>query len=236
MRDKVAAACRMAAFSLLCTAIALALINAQSFAARGALGVNPPTIASDIAASPAMAGSVRLPQVVPANLTSQVPLPSLGGVLNAPLVLAGTSAPIAQATATMPAQAVIHPLAAPHLPPFITAPGETDVLMNVVLGFLVSTVLFILILYFRLHALPEHIAHNSQKVQYEIVAVLALLSLFTHNHIYWIVGLLLALVRLPDFSTPLSGMAHSLEKIAESQQRSPTSEPTSSRPRSYVVS
>jgi hypothetical protein len=82
-------------------------------------------------------------------------------------------------------------------------------------------VLLVGVLYFRLHALPEHIAHRATKVQYEIVAVLVLLSLFTHDHIYWIAGLLLALVQIPDFSTPLSGMANSLAKMARAREEPP---------------
>lgn len=115
----------------------------------------------------------------------------------------------------------IHPEATHHLPFFITPPGETDILMNVMIVFLALIVFLIGILYLRLHALPEHMAHRTQKVQYEIVAVLALISLFTHNHIYWIIGLLLALVQLPDFSTPLSRMADSLAKMAGTR-RSPS--------------
>ena len=91
----------------------------------------------------------------------------------------------------------IHPEATHHLPFFITPPGETDILMNVMMVFLALVVFLIGILYLRLHALPEHMAHRTQKVQYEIVAVLALISLFTHNHLYWIIGLLLALVQIP---------------------------------------
>jgi hypothetical protein len=114
----------------------------------------------------------------------------------------------------------IHPEATHHLPFFITPPGETDILMNVMIVFLALVVFLIGILYLRLHALPEHMAHSTQKVQYEIVAVLALISLFTHNHIYWIIGLLLALVQLPDFSTPLTRMADSLARMAGAK-RSP---------------
>ncbi len=77
------------------------------------------------------------------------------------------------------------------------------------------------ILYFRLHALPEHMAHGTSKVQLQIVGVLGLLSLFTHNHIYWIAGLLLALIPFPDFSTPLKGMAESLAKMAGAKQLQP---------------
>ncbi len=42
-------------------------------------------------------------------------------------------------------------------------------------------------------------AHRGKKVQMEIVAVLAPISLLTHNHLFWIAGLLLALIDLPDF-------------------------------------
>jgi hypothetical protein len=70
------------------------------------------------------------------------------------------------------------------------------------------------VLYWRLHALPEKLAHRGEKIQYQFVAVLGLLSLFTHNHAFWVAGLLLAFVRLPDFSTPLTTMARSLSKMA----------------------
>ena len=46
------------------------------------------------------------------------------------------------------------------------------------------------------------------------MAVLGLLALFTHIHMFWIAGLLLALIDLPDFSTPLRSIASSVERIA----------------------
>lgn len=108
----------------------------------------------------------------------------------------------------------LHPLAAHHLPPFITPPGETDVLMVVMIVFLVAIILGVGNLYLRLHSLPERMAHRAHKIQFEIVAVLALLALFTHNHLYWVAALLLALVQIPDFWTPLATMAEAQEKIA----------------------
>jgi hypothetical protein len=44
--------------------------------------------------------------------------------------------------------------------------------------------------------------------------VLGLLALFTHVHAFWVAGLLLALIDVPDFGTPMRRMAGSLEKIA----------------------
>jgi len=103
-----------------------------------------------------------------------------------------------------------------HLPFYLARPGETDWLMIVMGVFLILAVLGVGNIYLRLHSLPERMAHKSQKLQFEIVAVLGLISLFTHIHIFWIAGLLLALVDLPDFSTPLSRIAGSVEKIADS--------------------
>lgn len=108
----------------------------------------------------------------------------------------------------------LHPSAPHHLPGFITAPGDTDTLLVVVGIVLIGAVLMVGNLYLHLHALPERMAHKSQKLQFEIVAVLGLLALFTHNHLFWVIGLLLALVDLPDFGTPLRRIAGSVEKIA----------------------
>jgi hypothetical protein len=113
----------------------------------------------------------------------------------------------------------IHPGAPHHLPPFITAPGETDYFYNGSAIFIVVLVLALGSLYFRLHALPERLAHkNPNKVQFEIVAVLALLALFTHNTIFWVAALLLAFVRFPDFATPLTAMAESLARLASGRR------------------
>ena len=107
----------------------------------------------------------------------------------------------------------LHPEATHHLPIFITPPGQTDVLMVATAGFLALAVVTFGVLYFRLHSLPEHIAHKSQKVQMELVAVLCLIALFTHMHIFWIAALILAFIDMPDFGTPLRRIAHSVEKM-----------------------
>src|SRR3984893_13702973 len=109
----------------------------------------------------------------------------------------------------------LHPIAPHDLPGFITAPGDTDTLMVVVGVILIAAVLGVGNIYLRLHSLPERMAHKSQKLQFEIVAVLGLIALFTHIHLFWIAGLLLAMVDLPDFSTPLARIAGSVEKIAD---------------------
>jgi hypothetical protein len=109
----------------------------------------------------------------------------------------------------------MHPLAPHHMPFYITGPNETDYLMLGTGIFLVAAVLWVGTLYWRLHSLPERMAHKSQKLQFEVVAVLGLISLFTHNHIFWIAGLLLALIDIPDFGTPMRNIADSVERIAD---------------------
>ena len=123
----------------------------------------------------------------------------------------------------------IHAAAPHHLPAFITAPGESDFLMVGMAVFLVLAVLMVGNLFLKLHTLPERLAHRGHKLQFEIVAVLGLLALFTHIHAFWVAGLLLAMIDLPDFGTPLGRIAGSLEKIADRSPVDATSDTTKSR-------
>ena len=119
-----------------------------------------------------------------------------------------------------------HPAASHHLPWFLTAPGDSDILFTITTIVLIAVVFGLGSLFFRLHSLPERMGHK--KLQFEIVAVLGLLSLFTHQHIFWVAGLLLALIDLPDFQTPLKRIATSLEKI--SGTKSPAEEEPAPQP------
>jgi len=110
--------------------------------------------------------------------------------------------------------ASLNPAAPHHMPGFITAPGETDVLMVAMAIFLLGAVMAFGLVFRRLHTLPERMAHKSKKIQMEVVAVLGLLALFTHQHIFWVIGLLLAVIDIPDVGGALGRMAGSLEKIA----------------------
>jgi len=110
--------------------------------------------------------------------------------------------------------AELHPAAPHHLPFFIPGPDGSDpVLMGTGL-FLIGAVVAFGLLFLRIHTLPERMAHRGHKLQFEVVAVLCLLSLFTHQHIFWVIGLFLALIDLPDFSGPLRRIAGSTERIA----------------------
>ncbi|WP_211596185.1 hypothetical protein [Paracoccus aestuariivivens] len=124
-------------------------------------------------------------------------------------------------------ETLLHPEAVAHLPPFVTLPGQTDWLMIATGIFLLVAVVGVGVFYFKLHALPEQMAHRGQKIQLELVAVLALISLFTHNHAFWIAGLLIAIIPIPDFTTPLTSMAHSLGRMAGISPSQPPVEPAS---------
>ena len=121
------------------------------------------------------------------------------------------------ASAIEPHQSARHPSAAHHQPPFITPPGETDALLVVIAFVMVAAVLAFGVFFFWLHNLPERLVHNSTKAQFDIVAALALLSLLTHIHLFWVLALLIALVKIPmpDFTGLLGRIAGSLEKIAD---------------------
>lgn len=113
-----------------------------------------------------------------------------------------------------------NPIATSHAPWFITAPGTPDTLLNLMAVVLIATILFFGVFFFWLHALPERLVHKSSKFHIDLVAVLALLSLFTHIHAFWVAALLLAFVKVPDlsrsyFGRTLERMTASLEQIAE---------------------
>ncbi|MBX9930900.1 MAG: hypothetical protein K2Y56_05095 [Methylobacterium sp.] len=108
----------------------------------------------------------------------------------------------------------INPAAPHHLPIFIPPADGTDVFMSVMAVVLVVVVMAAGLLFLRLHTLPERMAHKSHKLQFEIVAVLGLLALFTHIHLFWVMGLLLALIDIPNFGGTLSRIAGSLERMA----------------------
>jgi hypothetical protein len=108
-----------------------------------------------------------------------------------------------------------HPAATHHLPWFLSGPGESDVLLTFTTIVVIATVFGLGVVFFRLHSLPERLGHK--KLQFEIVAVLGLLSLLTHVHAFWVAGLLLALIDLPDFQTPLKRIATSLEKLSHTE-------------------
>jgi hypothetical protein len=107
----------------------------------------------------------------------------------------------------------LHPLAPDHLPRFLPGP-DGDPLFTIVLWLLIILLMVVGNLYLKLHAIPERMAHKHNNTQLQVVMLLAILALFTHNNLFWIAALLLSVIRLPDFTTPLNSIAKSLKKLA----------------------
>jgi len=103
-----------------------------------------------------------------------------------------------------------------HIPRYL-AGADSDPLMIVMAVILIVVILIAGVLYFKLHAVPEHIAHGKNHTQVQLIAVLTILALFTHNNIFWVAALVLAVVEFPDFLAPLKSIAKSLEIIAKSK-------------------
>jgi hypothetical protein len=77
-------------------------------------------------------------------------------------------------------QETIHPLAPDHLPGFIPAADGSDPLFTFVVIFLIVLFLAVGIFYLKLHSLPERLGHKQNNTQLQLIAVLAVLALFTH--------------------------------------------------------
>ncbi|AAZ24315.1 hypothetical protein [Colwellia psychrerythraea] len=105
-----------------------------------------------------------------------------------------------------------------HIPGYL-AGANSDPLMVVMAVILIVLVLIAGVFYFKLHAVPEHIAHGKNHTQIQLITILTILALFTHNNIFWVAALVLAVVELPDFLTPLQSIAKSLTTIAQSKEQ-----------------
>jgi hypothetical protein len=108
---------------------------------------------------------------------------------------------------------------APHtLPRYIPGPDGSDPLFTIVVALILILGLVLGAVYFKLHALPERMAHRKNSTQLQLIAVLAILALLTHNNVFWVAALLLAVVRLPDLVTPINSIDQSLKELAGRQK------------------
>ena len=113
---------------------------------------------------------------------------------------------------------VVHPLAPHELPRYIPGADGSDPLFTVVIWLLIILLMVFGNLYLKLHALPERLAHKRSSAQLQLIAILAVLALFTHNNLFWVAALLLAVMRLPDWSTPINSIADSLARMAPKEE------------------
>lgn len=107
-----------------------------------------------------------------------------------------------------------HPMAPDHLPGYFAMADGSDSLFTMMVFFLLSIILLLGVAYFTLHALPERMAHQGNSAQLQLISVLVMLALFTHNNIFWFVALALAAFRPPDLVSPLNSIAQSLQNLA----------------------
>ncbi len=109
----------------------------------------------------------------------------------------------------------INPAATNELAFFITAPGEPDILLIIMAGFLILVAVLVGQYLLHLYGIPHRRTHTIQR---EVVVVLALLGLLTLNPYLWLAALLLALAPLPDLSTPINRMSEALTHLADKKQ------------------
>jgi hypothetical protein len=107
-----------------------------------------------------------------------------------------------------------NPIATTHMPFFITAPGESDVLFNATLVLVVACIILTGVVFLTIHSLPERMAHKSKKILLDLIALLCLLALLTHEHLFWFAAIVLAFIDIPDFLTPVNRIAKSVETMA----------------------
>ena len=115
----------------------------------------------------------------------------------------------------------IHPLAPHSLPPFVGAADGSDPLFSAIIFIVILAVLGVGVFYLKLHAIPEQLAHKHGNTQSQLIMVLALLALFTHNNVFWVAALILALLKLPDFLTPINSISESLKKMTQEEAEAP---------------
>ena len=93
----------------------------------------------------------------------------------------------------------MHPAAPDHLPGFIVAPGEVDVLFISVTIFLTISIVIIGSFYSKRFSINNVINNRSYVIKAEVLAMLVLAMIITQNKYFGIAALLLAFIRIPDF-------------------------------------
>jgi hypothetical protein len=82
------------------------------------------------------------------------------------------------------------------------------------LVFVVACIILTGVVFLTIHSLPERMAHKSKKILLDLIALLCLLALLTHEHLFWFAAIVLAFIDVPDFLTPVNRIAKSVETMA----------------------
>lgn len=115
----------------------------------------------------------------------------------------------------------LHPLATGHIPRYVVAADGSDYLFSAMVIFFVVLVVLIGVGYLTLHSVPEKMAHENNHPQFQLVGILALLALFTHNGIFWVAAILVAGFQFPDFATPLRNIADAIKSLGQNPVAAP---------------
>ncbi|WP_370645669.1 hypothetical protein [Ruegeria sp. Ofav3-42] len=123
--------------------------------------------------------------------------------------------------------AELHPMATGHIPSYVTQADGSDFLLTFMFVFTVLVIVLIGVGYFTLHSIPEKIAHESNHPQFQLVGILALLALFTHNGLFWVAAILVAGFQFPDVAAPLRAIADAIRSLGNQRGDEPLpAEPT----------
>ncbi|NOD88664.1 hypothetical protein GS646_12255 [Ruegeria sp. HKCCD4315] len=120
-------------------------------------------------------------------------------------------------------------MATGHIPRYVVAADGSDYLFSAMVVFFVVLVVLIGVGYLTLHSVPEKMAHENNHPQFQLVGILALLALFTHNGLFWVAAILVAGFQFPDFATPLRNIAdaiRSLSRVPAPERVPEVTEPT----------
>ncbi|WP_253276815.1 hypothetical protein [Ruegeria sp. 6PALISEP08] len=118
----------------------------------------------------------------------------------------------------------LHPMATGHIPRYVVAADGSDYLFSAMIVFFVVLVVLIGVGYLTLHSVPEKMAHENNHPQFQLVGILALLALFTHNGLFWVAAILVAGFQFPDFATPLRNIADAIRSLGRVQAPEPLPE------------
>ncbi|WP_245231039.1 hypothetical protein [Parasedimentitalea huanghaiensis] len=105
-------------------------------------------------------------------------------------------------------------MAPDHIPSYVVQADGSDFLFSFMVVFTIILIVLIGLAYFTLHAIPEKMAHSSNHSQFQLVGILALLALFTHNGLFWVAAILVAGFQIPDFAAPLKSIADAIRSLA----------------------
>nr|WP_170423298.1 hypothetical protein [Ruegeria arenilitoris] len=116
-------------------------------------------------------------------------------------------------------------MATGHIPSYVTQADGSDFLLTFMFVFTVLVIVLIGVGYFTLHSIPEKIAHESNHPQFQLVGILALLALFTHNGLFWVAAILVAGFQFPDVAAPLRAIADAIRSLGKQGNEAPAPQP-----------